>query len=61
VVDGEPTHLFFTNVAFRGLPVPAGRHEVVLEFVPAMVWWSAALSLAAWLLWALACLARSRA
>jgi hypothetical protein len=54
LLDNEPAQLYFTNVAFRGLLVPAGKHEVVLEFAPAMVWWSAALSLAAWLLWGLA-------
>lgn len=51
LLDGEPTHLFFTNVAFRGLSVPAGKHEVVLEFAPAILWRSAVLSLVAWLLW----------
>jgi hypothetical protein len=53
-LDNEPAELYFTNVAFRGLLVPEGKHEVVLEFAPAIVRWSAALSLAAWLLWALA-------
>jgi hypothetical protein len=54
LLDNKPAALYFTNVAFRGLPVPAGEHELVLEFAPAIVRWSAALSLAAWLLWALA-------
>jgi Bacterial membrane protein YfhO len=53
-LDGEPTHLFVTDVAFRGVPVPAGNHEVVLDFAPAILWWSAALSLVAWLLWGVA-------
>jgi hypothetical protein len=50
-LDGVPAELFFTNVAFRGMAVPAGRHEVVMEFAPAILWRAAALSLIAWLAW----------
>ena len=50
-LDAEPAHLLLTNVAFRGVLIPAGSHEVVLEFAPAILWWSSALSLLAWLLW----------
>jgi hypothetical protein len=53
-LDGQPTHLFVTNVAFRGLPIPEGKHAVVLEFKPAIVGRSAGLSAAAWLLWGIA-------
>jgi uncharacterized membrane protein YfhO len=47
-VDGRPKPLHLTNVAFRGLPVPAGRHEVRMRFAPAILWRSAALSAAGW-------------
>lgn len=35
-VDGRPTALYRTDVAFRGVPLPAGSHRVVLRFEP--VW-----------------------
>ena len=47
-VDGRQRPISYTNVAFRGLPVPAGRHQVLLEFAPSILWRSAALSAAAW-------------
>lgn len=52
-VDGRTRSIAYTNVAFRGLPVPAGRHKVLLEFAPSILWRSAVLSAAAWvvLLW----------
>lgn len=31
-VDGRPANLYYSNVAFRGLPIPAGRHHVVMAF-----------------------------
>ena len=31
-VDGKPQDLYTTNVAFRGMPVPAGRHVVSMRF-----------------------------
>jgi hypothetical protein len=31
-VDGHPANLYYSNVAFRGLPIPAGRHRVVMAF-----------------------------
>lgn len=43
-VDGQQAPLYYTNVAFRGLPVPAGRHRVVMRFEPAIVWVGAAVS-----------------
>jgi hypothetical protein len=51
LVDGRPEHLYFTNVAFRGLPVPEGKHEVIIEFAPRILWFSAGMSVVAWLLW----------
>ena len=44
-VDGRPHELLTTNVAFRGLTVPAGKHEVKMRFDPAILWRSALLTL----------------
>jgi hypothetical protein len=52
-IDGVPQPLHYTNVAFRGLSVPAGRHNVRMRFEPANVRWAAAVSGAAWLVWML--------
>jgi hypothetical protein len=52
-LDGTPAELFYTNVAFRGMAIPAGHHEVVMEFAPSILWRSAAISAIAWLLWTL--------
>jgi hypothetical protein len=49
-IDGQEGPVLMTNVAFRGLPVPAGNHEVVFRFWPTILLWSAGVS-------ALACLA----
>lgn len=43
-MDGQELPILMTNAAFRGLPVPAGKHEVVFRFQPAILWWSAAVS-----------------
>lgn len=48
-IDGREAPISMTNAAFRGLPVPAGTHEVVFRFWPRILLWSAAVS-------ALACL-----
>jgi hypothetical protein len=34
-VDGAPAHLYQTDYALRGVPVPAGTHTVRFEFRPA--------------------------
>lgn len=34
MVDGEPTRLVLANVAGLGVPVPAGRHSVELDYHP---------------------------
>jgi uncharacterized membrane protein YfhO len=36
-VDGRPVPLLRTNVLLRGVPVPAGRHQVRLWFAPLSV------------------------
>ena len=33
-IDGQPAPLFRTDLAVIGMPMPAGRHEVALRFVP---------------------------
>lgn len=43
-VDGQAVPIRTTNYAFRGLPIPAGKHEVVMEFRPVRLWWGAAIS-----------------
>ncbi len=49
-IDGSPTPLYLTDVAFRGIRVPAGEHRVEMRFVPRILYRSAVLSLCAWLL-----------
>lgn len=46
-IDGKPSQLRLTNVAFRGLSVPAGRHRVEMEFRPAILGYGLILSLCA--------------
>jgi len=46
-VDGVEHPLCLTNVAFRGLPVPAGKHNVVMRFRPSILNYGAWLSLLA--------------
>jgi hypothetical protein len=52
-VDGKEQPIFDTNVAFRGLPVPAGSHTVVMRYEPASFLHGAASSGVAWLVWLL--------
>jgi hypothetical protein len=46
-LDGQERAPLMTNVAFRGLPVPAGKHVVKMRFDPEILWRSAWLTLAA--------------
>jgi hypothetical protein len=46
-IDGREQKIVLTNVAFRGLAVPAGRHVVAMRFDPPVLWQSALVSLAA--------------
>lgn len=50
-IDGQESPLVLTNLAFRGLAVPAGSHEVTMRFGPAIRWRGLAISLAAWAFW----------
>jgi len=52
-VDGQPATLHTTNVAFRGLYLPAGRHRVEMRFRPWSHIWSGAASLLGGLAWAI--------
>ena len=45
-LDGVEKPITMTNAAFRGLPVPAGRHRVEMRFEPAILARSAAVSMA---------------
>ena len=40
-IDDRPAAILYTNVAFRGLPIPAGRHIVRFSFVPWILFFSA--------------------
>ena len=50
-VDGRPQPIYYTNVAFRGFPVPAGKHQVVMRFETPLFWSAAAASGLGWILW----------
>jgi hypothetical protein len=47
-VDGRPRALFMTNIAFRGLTVPPGRHSITMRFQPTIFWQGAGVSLVSW-------------
>ena len=48
-IDGQEHPLITTNVAFRGLTVPAGKHIVKMRFDPGILRLAAWLSVAAWM------------
>ncbi len=48
-MEGKEVPFNYTNVAFRGLAVPAGRHQILMRFAPPLFKYSAALSGVAWL------------
>lgn len=43
-IDGRPAPILRTNYLFRGIVVPAGRHEVRLVYRPSSLLWGAAIS-----------------
>ena len=46
-IDGQPARLYIADVAFRGLRVPAGDHQVDMHFVPRILYRSGVISLLA--------------
>lgn len=36
-LDGQPANFYRVNYLLRGMPVPAGKHTIVFEFVPEVV------------------------
>jgi hypothetical protein len=48
-IDDKPAAPYPTNVAFMGLPIPAGLHRVSLFYRPVSLFWWAAVSAIAWL------------
>jgi membrane protein YfhO len=49
-IDDIEHPIVMTNVAFRGLVVPAGRHAITMQFRPSILWQGIALSAAGWAL-----------
>jgi len=45
LIDGKEHPLVRTNVAFRGLAVPAGLHRIEMRFAPRMLWYGLVVSL----------------
>jgi hypothetical protein len=48
-MEGQELAFHYTNIAFRGLPVPAGRHLILMRFAPPLFKLGAGLSALAWL------------
>jgi uncharacterized membrane protein YfhO len=47
-LDGAETRIIRVNGAFMGVWLPAGEHELLLEFSPTLWKWCTRLSLSAW-------------
>jgi hypothetical protein len=50
-VDGREVPIYFCNVAFRGILVPTGTHQIRFRFVPSTVIAGGIMSALAWLVW----------
>ena len=50
-LDGKPVRIYDTNVLFRGIAIPAGKHQIEFQFEPGLHAFSAAVSGVAWLVW----------
>ena len=37
-LDGKPAPIVQTNLAFRGIDLPAGSHRIVFRFLPSILW-----------------------
>jgi hypothetical protein len=48
-LDGAPAEIYPANLAFRGLEVPPGVHDITFRYRPPAVYAGAALSAAGWL------------
>jgi hypothetical protein len=57
-IDGAPAPIIPTNVAFRGVVIPTGRHEVRMHFAPRILYRAAVVSAMAWTLAAVVFLRR---
>ncbi len=47
-LDNREVPLYYTNVGFRGLAVPAGKRQILMRFAPTLLKESAVLSALAW-------------
>ncbi|MGZ5478455.1 MAG: hypothetical protein ACXWGZ_02575 [Candidatus Aminicenantales bacterium] len=47
-VDGQKAEVLDANIFSKGVVLPAGRHEIVLRYLPASFLWGAAVSLVSW-------------
>ena len=50
-IDGVASRIYDTNVAFRGISLPAGRHTVEFRFAPPLLTVSFLISVIAWAAW----------
>jgi len=59
-VDGVEVPIYYSNVAFRGIQVPAGEHRITFEFRPAIFKYSAWTSLATAMVFGVVLISRRR-
>ena len=50
-IDGVKTPVYRTNYTFRGVVVPAGKHEVAFRYQPDSLQWGIRISILAFLIW----------